>query len=187
MIGKTLKNILLILVVSLFITGCAKWQEVKKDQEISAHKLSFAVNEENWYSLKGEKNYLITKDGVFLQKISLNVLNLEQGLSKSKKTIPSDILSHELAELIIEELRLSNEKNSFNLISNTPEQLNIAEAVQIIYHIKDINENVIKTNSSYFIFDNSLYLLSYSAPEQHFYEKDLKQYQEFKKTIKLDK
>ncbi|RXK00016.1 hypothetical protein [Arcobacter sp. CECT 8989] len=184
---KIIRSILLILVTSVFITGCATWQEVKKDKVVSAHKVSFELKEENWYALKGEKNYSITKDGVLLQKISLNVLDLEKGLSKTKKNIPSDILSHQLAELIIEELRLVNDKNSFNLVSNNPEQLDTAEAVQIIYQTKDNDNNTIKTNSSYFIFDKNLYLLSYSAPLLHFYGKDLDLYQQFKKTIKLDK
>jgi len=184
----TNKNLFLVLVLTLIFTGCAQWQNASGVQKINSQKITLDLKDEKWHSFnnKEQETYILTKDGVYLQSLLIKRVPLDMALKSSKKIIPENILLHELAELIIEDLKLANGMNSFQVLSNRPEKVDIKDAVEIISQVKDPNDNQIKINSTYFIYDKKLYQISYSAPNQYFYNRDLNTYLSIKKSIKLN-
>ncbi len=180
-------NLLLIVSIIFLLSGCAGWKNVSGVQKINSQKITLNLNDKNWHAFDDEisQMYTLTKDGVTLQQIFIKKSPLNKALLSSKKSIQKDILPHELAELIIEDLKLANEMKSFKVLVNKPDQIDSKDAVQIISQVKDEFDNLIKINSTYFIYDDSLYSLSYLAPNQYFYNKDIEKFQDIKKSIKL--
>lgn len=188
-ISKLSKKVALPFVfASLLFTGCAQWQDASGIQKIESQKVTIDLSKDNWHALnlKNHERYMLTKDGMLLQQINITRFDLDTALSSSKKMISKDILSHELSELLIENLKLVHSMNGFRLISNEPESISQQDAINISYQIKDEYDNIIKVNASYFIFDDKLYVINYIAPNQYYYSKDLEKYNSIKKSIKLD-
>ena len=77
---------------------------------------------------------------------------MKKALEKSKKELTKEILPHELADLIVENLKLLYTQSAFKLISNEPEMIDTQDAVNIVYQIEDTYHNKVKVNASYFIF-----------------------------------
>lgn len=184
---QQLKNLILIVILSVVFSGCAKWQSVSGIQTPSLETITIDLKDQKWQALdfKAVDTYFLTKDGLALQEIHIKRVPLNTALAQSKKEIPNDILPHELAELIIENLKLANSMNAYKIISNKPDKVDSQNGVQIISELKDDFNNLIKINSTYFILDKKLYIVTYSAPNQYFYQRDLKNYQNIKKSIKF--
>ena len=184
---QTNKAIFVVLISTLLFSGCASWQEVSGVQQIKTQNITIDLKNEKWHALdkKDLETYNLTKDGILLQNILIKRVPLDKALNSKKSIIPKDILSYELGELIIQDLKVQNEMKSFQVINNKPERIDTEDGVQIIYQIKDSFDNIVRTNSTYFIFNEKLYSINYIAPSQFYYEKDLNRYNKIKKSIKL--
>lgn len=121
--------------------------------KIKSQKITLDLKNEKWHALDDEnfETYILTKDGVLLQYILLKRVGLDKALAISKKSISENILPQDLAELIIENLKLENSMNSFQVLSNKPDKIDSIDAVQIISQTKDSYENLIK-KQLYFLY-----------------------------------
>ncbi|QKF81320.1 hypothetical protein [Halarcobacter ebronensis] len=182
------KSLFLTLISTVIFSGCASWQNVTGIQKLNTQKLTLDLKDEKWHALKIDTSelYILTKDGTALQDIDIRSNSLDDALKFSKVKIPKDILNHELAQLIIEDLKVANEMNSFKILNNSPEKIDTKDGVKIIYQFNDQYNNIIKRNATYFIYDEKLYSINYIAPNQYYYDRDLEEYNRIKESIKLD-
>jgi PBP1b-binding outer membrane lipoprotein LpoB len=180
------KSLLAFLAIALLFSGCAQWKDVTGSQNIKSQKLSIDLKEDNWHAFDNAnfESYSLTKDGLLLQQITIKRFELDEVLSNKKK-ISKDILPHELAELLIEDIKARNSMKAFKMISNEPDIIAQQDGINLIFEQKDDFNNVIRKNASYFIYDEKLYMIIYIAPVQHYYKKDLHKFQAIKKSIKI--
>jgi len=179
----------LFLGIAVFLmTGCASmapWMEMRKSGYKDTGRGFTATVPTGWMKCNYVKNFLITRDGVQLNRIGVARLKPTDKLQFTKKQFALDMTPQDLAEVEIDDLKSDPDVKNFELISNTPAEIGGKKAFRIEALMVDTNglkERVIEYG---FVYDKFVYLVFYCAPEQYYFAKYLPAFEEFQSSFKL--
>ena len=127
----------------------------------------------------------ITRDGLLLQQIGVGRVAIDKELPHTKKNFSKELLPHELAGLIIDDIH--SNPNIFNkqIIENNPAKIGGRPAFQLIYAYKTKKGLRMKTVYYGLILGDSYYYLFYEAPESYYFPKDLPTFEKVKETFQF--
>ena len=92
---------ILVVVAALLVAGCAHW--VKTEGSFVSDSENFAVDLPiGWMRSNNDKLLLMTKDGIYLQRIVISRINLsdEKQFSATKKRVTKEMLPQEVADVV---------------------------------------------------------------------------------------
>lgn len=177
----------LLILLSIFICGCAAWQLIETQYKWQYAKFE-ALLPEGWMKLNtGSDLLFLTKDGELLQTIRLFRFRIgkDKELPITKKKFTNEMLPQEISELIINELSLDQNKHNFKTLENVPVNISGKDSFRIEYTYKTPDNLVLKVMLYGFKEDKYIYLIQYQAAEQHYFDKDIEVFKKFVSDFKI--
>jgi hypothetical protein len=178
------RAILCVFLVSL-IVGCVPWTKVggtytSGDMECRA-ELPEGWRKHNMTS----DALLITRDGMTLQWIRIERTPLDDELEHTKKKLGKDMLPHEVAEIIVDDLRSDSGMLKLAVMDHEPADVGGTPAFRLLYTHETPKGLDIKTLRYGFITDTWFYSLMYSAPARHYFDRDIAAFEEVTASFEL--
>jgi len=172
-------KIFIIIACVFIVCGCVAWQLVPSNYQWNNAGFS-AVLPQGWMKFQSPAALLfLTKDGELLQSISFFREKIGKELPISKKKFTKEMLSQELAETLINELSLGQNKHNFKVIENIPVKLGNYDAFRLTYSFNTADNLKLKTVVYGFIKKKFIHFIQYEAAEQHYFDKDISTFDKF--------
>jgi hypothetical protein len=126
----------------------------------------------------------VTRDGVVLQAMTLKKRSLEQGFTNTQKKAAPDISPQELAELVVDDLRANPHYHDIQVIEHSPTTLDGDPGYKVVIRYRSkagLHRQAVHYGC---IHTGLLYMLSYDAPQRHYYALDLPTFEAVKNSLK---
>ncbi|MFA4889823.1 MAG: hypothetical protein WC628_09665 [Candidatus Omnitrophota bacterium] len=186
--NRNAKCIIPVLALVLILTGCATWQYMDKGMpwKCSYFEASLPVG---WVKFNTPFTHLLflTKDGILLQRITLSKRDTGKELKFSKKKISGDMLIHDIAGIIVDELSLNQDFKNLQILENKPADITGIDGFKIIYEFNNADFVKYKSITYGFIIQKQYYELEYTAAKQYYFDRDLADFSAFFSNFKINK
>jgi hypothetical protein len=174
---RSLRLILPALACLLLLSGCQTWQNGGTRHTAASGAYSLQVPAGWMFHPTGATGgeFMATKDGIFLQRLYVEQLDLAKPLTHSKRTLSDKLTPYELAEAYVDELRANHELLGLEVKENTPVTFGGQPGFRLVatYHVAQ-PANLQITEVRYGgVHGGRLCQLIYAAPTRHYYERDL--------------
>lgn len=125
-----------------------------------------------------------TRDGVGLQAITLKKRPIAQGFTYTQKKAFSGSSPQDLAELVLDDMRANPIFNDIHVLDNSPTALDGVPGYKLVIRYQT-KTGLPKEAVHYGCIQNDiLYMLSYDAPQRHYYALDLPRFEAVKNSLK---
>ncbi len=133
------------------------------------------------------RDLLISKDGFYLQYILIKRTNIEEPFENNKRRIQKGMLPKEVSEVVLDDLRVDQTVLNLEIIENVPVKISGIPGFKAVFTYK--NSDGLKLKSIYygFLHEERFYTIRYNAALRHYFEKELKTFEEILKSFKLIK
>ncbi|MDH3934775.1 MAG: hypothetical protein OEU62_06375 [Gammaproteobacteria bacterium] len=182
----SIRSITLLLLILL--TGCAtSW--IKVDDASRRYQADHysATLPTGWLLFDSKDSIVLSKDGVLLQYISIQFRLHEKAFEKIEKDSSSTMLPSELAELTIAEFKASQDDGlpSMEILHNAP--VNLAGHTGFDIHLRYKTDEGLRVDTLLrgIVDENGFYLIKYSAPTLHYFERDRQTYNAVAESLRL--
>lgn len=172
------------LMILLVVMGCVPWIQTRGLYTSKTHNFSVELPQ-GWMRSNTSEYMLITRDGVVLQNIAIKRRAVDEEFEHTKRKLSKGILPQEAAGVIIDNINSDQEVLNFKVIENVPVEINESSGFKVVYTYK--NKDGLRSKRIYYgVVDGEwFYSISYSAALRHYFEKDLKSFEELFKSFKL--
>lgn len=177
---------LISLLLATALCGCATFKLIKPKNVKWKNQSFSSVLPVGWVIYSTPGNLLsLTRDGILLQFVCMSKTKTNKELPKSKKKITEVLLLQELAEIIKNEISLTDDISDFNVLSQKPADLDGLEAFRLEYEYR--NKDLVGYHGIIygFIFKKKYYEISYNALAQHYYGESLDAFENFIREFKV--
>lgn len=165
-----------LLVCLLVLIGCIFWTSARSADEYSSTHFSVDLPQ-GWRQVNTNKYLLLTKDGPFLQYVLIQRRPIDQAFKHTKKKLKKEMLPHEVAQVIIDEIFSDRQILEFNVIENIPVTINERDGFKLLFTYKNKKGSSFKTAYYGLIQGDAFYNLRYNAALQNYFDKDIKTFQ----------
>ena len=175
------KYIIFLIVLVIIMCGCAAWQLVKVERKWKYSNLEANIPG-GWMKFNSPTDILfLTRDGELLQTIRIYRYQTEKNkeLPISKKKFSNNMLTQEIAELIINEIGLRKGTQNLKLLEDTPTKVGGQEGFKLEYTFNTADSLQIKSIIYGFKDNKFIYLIQYQAAQQYYFDKDIVTFQKF--------
>lgn|SRR5512135_270577 len=126
----------------------------------------------------------VTRDGVNLQAMILKKRTIEQGFTNTQKKAAPKISPHELAELVLDDLRANPHFNDIQVVEDSPTTLDGDPGYKMVIRYR--SKAGLPRQAVHYgcIHTGLVYMLSYDAPQRHYYALDLPTFEAVKNSLK---
>jgi hypothetical protein len=167
------KTFIRILPLLLLLTACqGTWVRVEQDnREVQASRFEVTLPA-GWVRIfVGDEQLVATRDGVPLQHIDVSFRDHADAFKALEKESSQSLLPAELAELYLADLRAQDEHGlpSLQLLENVPDRVGDAEGFRLHMTFTGPSGLVYERQVHGFVNAKGFYLLSYQAPQIHYY------------------
>jgi len=176
------------LVLPLLLTGCAttwvKVDDAGKHYQDEYYSVTLPIG---WLRLDSNDSLTLSKDGILLQYISIQHRPHEKAFEKIEKNSSSTMLPSELAELTIAEFKATQDEGlpSLEILHNRPVEL--AGHTGFGIHLRYKTDAGLRVDMLLrgVVDESGFYLVKYSAPTLHYFERNLQTYNSLTESLKL--
>lgn len=174
--------------VLMLLSGCAAtWVKVDDAGRQYQGEHYTATLPAGWLRLESDDSLILSKDGILLQFISIQFRRHKQTFEKIKKDSSSTMLPSELAELTIAELKAAQDGGlpSLQILRNAPVEL--AGRTGFDIHLRYKTDAGLRMDMMLrgVVDEDGFYLLKYSAPTLHYFERDRPTYDALTGSLQL--
>jgi hypothetical protein len=166
-------------VLVLLLAGCATtWVKVDDTGNHYQGKHYSATLPAGWLRQETGNSLVLSKDGVLLQHITIEYRPHEKAFKEIEKDSSSTMLPSELAELAIAELKASQDEGlpSLEILHNVPVEITGHTGFDIHLRYKTDTGLRMEMLLRGVVDDSGLYLVKYTAPTLHYFNRDLQVY-----------
>lgn len=181
-------QLLQVLLLILLLSGCATIKLIKEKNVNWKNSQFQAILPIGWVTYSSPGSVLsLTRDGKFLQNIAILKSKTGKKLPKTKRKITEDLLIHEVATIIADEMRLAEGISNFEILSKKPSNIGGKDAFRLEYQYRD--SNFVKYHGIVygFIHKKKFYEIEYRAVEQHYHTKSIEIFDNFANSFKIRK
>ncbi|MBT8340979.1 MAG: hypothetical protein HKP58_18870 [Desulfatitalea sp.] len=171
-----MRRILMILPL-FFIIGCmTPWSQVGGPYHDTQY--GYAVDLPlGWSKLNTDKYLFITRDGGMLQNIFIERMGTDVVFSHTKKKLNKSMLPMEVAEVIIDNISSDKTVLNFQVLENNPLILGADHGFKILFTYNNADDLKFKSIYCGFLTDEWFYTIRYTAPERHYFRKDIDEFE----------
>ena len=185
-----MKKFLIVVAVLLFIAGCSgPW--LKVGGPFTSESQNYMVDLPNaWMRFNNEKNLLITRDGIGLQRIfifAIDITKKGQQFKYTKKRVTKEMLPQEVAEVLIDNYQSNPDEPFEKVEDNSPATLagKPGYRLQIVYRTKaGLRYRLLGYG---LISSDRLYQITYIAPVRYYFDKDSGTFETVVRSFRLTK
>lgn len=177
-----------IFLCAVFLSGCATltpWTELKRNEYKDGTRKFEAEIPRGWMRSNFAKYFMITKDGILLENISVRRHWLDEKLEFTKKTFDKNMTLLEIAEVEIDNFKANENYKDFELLENKPTSVDGREASFLEYKLTMADGLKIRGMLYDAYCKKFIYRIQYEAAEQHYFEKYLSDFYVFVKSLKI--
>jgi hypothetical protein len=177
---------LLILLALLVMGGCGPW--LKAEGPFISDSLNFSMDPpQGWMRRNTDKYLLVTRDGILLQKIVATRMSLdeEKQFRHTKKRVTAGMLPHEVVEIVLDDVQSDADNLNFEVKENAPATVAGKPGFKVVFTYRTKEGLKYRCVQYGVLWGNDLYSIFYSAPERHYFDKDLPAFDNAVKSFKL--
>jgi hypothetical protein len=177
-----------ILLVLLLLSGCTPtWVKVDDTGRNYSSEHYSVTLPAGWLRVESDGILILSKDGILLQVISIQYRQHQDAFEKLGKDASTTMLPSELAQLAIAELKASQGEGlpSLEILRNAPVEL--AGHTGFDIHLRYKTDAGLRMDMEMrgVVDDSGFYLLKYSAPTLHYFERDRQVYETLTESLQL--
>lgn len=159
------------------LSACAPmgWQRYEQPTEVEHASKNFKVTlPANWvrYNQAQRDVIVVTRDGLRVQQIMAAYAAHDKAFDRIKKQSSATMLSAELAELQIAEMKALGNLSNLEVLENAPAKLGGLPAFRAVTQFKNSDGLAIKIEMLGAVNAKGYYLFQYQAPDLHFFQRD---------------
>jgi len=179
---------LILLAALISLAGCAPQKPwIKAEKLYTNETQGFAVElPDNWMR-SGKDDFLIaTRDGFPLQTIYIRRFDIrENPLKNTKKTLKRDMLPHEVAEIILDDIISTSSLTDVKTEENVPIAIGGVPGFRLVYTFKNSSGLKMKAVLCGRLKDDWLLVVRYSAPQRHYFDMDAATFEDVFRSLKV--
>jgi hypothetical protein len=140
---------------------------------------------DGWMRHEEPDRVLISRDGLFLQRIDVGTRQVGESLGSTKKKLARGMLPQEVAEVLEDAIVSSPGMQGSTLLENTPAEVAGRPGLKLVFGYKD--PDGLKTRVVLYgvLVEDTLYELSFRAPERHYFARDLDAFEQVRASLKI--
>jgi len=146
----------------------------------------YALELPDGWLLRGEVDrVLASRDGVFLQRIDVGRREVGKSLGSTKKVLARGMLPQEVAEVVQDAIMSSPGMQGSTMLENAPAEIDGRPGFKLVFGYKDPDGLKVRAVFYGVLVEDSLYELSYRAPERHYFGRDLAAFEQVRASFKV--
>lgn len=182
-----MKRAFIILSVFCF-TGCAAfvpWTQLQEAEYRDGARKFSAIIPKGWMRFNLAEYFVITRDGTVLDEIVVERGKIDKKLEFTKKKFFKNMTTQDIAEIEVDNFKSNKNISKFELIQNKPVNIDGYEAFCIEYTY--FTQSGLKIHGIHYGLQKKdwIYRIFYTAAEQHYFKKYLKDFDSFVESFKL--
>lgn len=169
----------------LFSTGCSLWVPVEGKYVSAEHQFE-AELPATWrrFHSTGE-GLTLTRDGLSLQALRVVRVPFDKELRFTKRKLHKGMVNHEVAEVVIDNLRSNQMMSNFEIVENVPVNVGGYPGFKVVYSYQAKDNLKISGIHYGSLVDQWYYYLVFEAPSRHYFSRDQATFEQVKKTFKI--
>ena len=116
---------------------------------------------------------MFSKDGPYLEYILIQSRPLGRGFRYTRQRLSPDMLPHEAAQLITNNMRIDPQIRQFRLLASEPAMVGGRLGFRLIYSYQDQNGVELKTIHYGVVLPDAYFNLRYTAAQRHYFDSEL--------------
>jgi len=140
---------------------------------------------EGWMRLADPGRVFVSRDGPYLQRIDVRVLQVGTPLGATKKTFSRGMLPQEAAELVQDALLSSPGMQGMTLLENAPATLDGHPGFKLVIGYKATDGLKMRALVYGMLDGDSVYELMYRATERYYFERDLPTFEQVRASFRI--
>ncbi len=170
-------------IAAILIAGCETW--TKAGGPYFNNSALYRVDLPwGWMRYSG-KDLIITRDGILLEDIVIKRVNINKKLEHTKKKFVKGMLPEDIAEVEIDDIISNPEINNFKLLKNIPADINGQSCFMVVYNFCNKDGLKYKRIHYGFGYEDWVYSLVYAAPTDHYFGKNLEEFNKVMQSFKF--
>ena len=180
-----MKRYLLLCAIIVLIVGCVPpWVRTGGFHVAPAQNMSMELPD-GWMRLNTDEYMLITRDGIMLQYILVERINVQDELKHTKKKFRKGMLPQEQAKVITDNISSGQDVMNLKVRSNKPAKIAGHKGFKVVLTYRDKNKLAYKSIYYGFMEGDWFYGVRYDAPQRHYYKKHVKTFAKVVGSLKL--
>ncbi|HWE24364.1 MAG TPA: hypothetical protein VG496_10550 [Myxococcales bacterium] len=169
-------------------SGCAtagpKWTPA--DGTVAPSSRGYAIRFPRGWLWLGDRDAVVaSRDGLYLQRIDAFQQTVGRPMGGTRKTISMGMLPQEVADVVQDALVSSPEMQGVTILENAPAPLDGHPGFRLEVAYKDRDGLRMRSILCGALVGDLLYELSYTAPERHYFDRDLETFEQVRSTFKI--
>ena len=138
-----------------------------------------------WMRLGERDTVVVSREGLFLQRIDVFQHQTGTPLGGTRKVVTPGMLPQEVAEIVQDAVASSPGMQGVAVLENAPASLDDHPGFKLLVAYKDRDGLRMRSVVYGALVGESLYELSYSAPERHYFDRDLGTFEQVRSTFRI--
>lgn len=159
------------MVAALMLTACAGPWNAAPDQ-LGEPQWSI-TSPEGWMHLSTHESEMLSKDGPYLEYILIQSRPLAQGFRFTSQKLSPDMLPHEAAQVIADNMRSDPLIRQLRLLACEPAAVGGHAGFRLTYSYQDPHGVPTKTIYYGVILTDQFFNLRYTAAQRYYFDKEL--------------
>jgi len=181
-----MKNVCLLVIVICLLNGCAPWVRTGGPYEATRENVSLDLPD-GWMRLNSDDYLLLTRDGVPLQSILVENINVNDTLKHTKKRFRKGMLPLEASEVIVDNIASNSQVHNFEIKESKSAKVAGKSGFRVAYSYKTVDGLKMQGVMYGLMQGESFYLIRYAAPKRHYFDRDLKNFERVVASVRLIK
>lgn len=171
-----MKNILLLIIVTLLLTGCAPWARMGGPYDATGQNISLELPD-GWMRVNTDDYLFITRDGMRLQNILVESINVNDTLKHTKKKFRKGMLALEASEVIMDNIASSDQVHDFEIKERKSAKVAGKPGFRVVFSYKTVDGLKMQGVVYGLMHGEWFYLMKYAAPRRFYFDRDVKTFE----------
>lgn len=138
-----------------------------------------------WMHMATQDSEMFSKDGPYLEYIFVQSRPLNQGFRFTSKKMKADMLPHEAAQLIVDNMQSDPQIHQFKLLSSEPTFVSNHTGFKLAYTYQDQHGVLIQSVYYGVVLPHVFFNLRYAATQRHYYHQELPAFEKLLRTLRI--
>ena len=178
----------IVVFVLMLLAGCAgSWVKVDDAGRTYVGEHYSSTLPTGWMRIESGDALIVSKDGILLQYISILYKPHKNAFETIEKDSSATMLPSELAELTIAEIKAAEDEGlpSLEILGNVPVEMAGHTGFSLHIRYKTTDGLRMEMLLRGVVDENGFYLVKYSAPTLHYFDRDRHAYEEVVTSLQL--